>query len=485
MLRPSTRTGASSQVALVLGSPPLPGAMEKLSDTVTSIFRIDIKDGRPTACSSGDSTVVYGDTFGLGWRFGISYNPHEWFAKVRVYLDHNHSHTEQDEAYVSIVLKDSDDKSAEGLKERTAKILDFGHGQPALLGSWSPAHLAAHPYVSITVSAKAKSPRVAADPLLGTAVAVKQSMESGDFVDTKFYVFSTKRPGTSAGVPRVVYANNLSLGLVLPKSTPGKIATSGFSSFSSQAAITGGNNTAGLAAPFLVNMTSDHQINENSMLHGYDYEQDSDLDEDEDEDKSFEHDAFPGKFESGPSSSPRGGVGRRTSHGFPSESEPPAYSVSTCPMVLVKGIAYRTWFSYIYYRYTGQVSFFPLKSQGPVTKNSPASDPGVSASCSPKSMYRLAVSVGDERLKELAFRSIRKGLSKDNIIEEAFSWFTAQYTDISKLEVDEVMKLRKSPEVSLALRLQLKAVSNGEKPWAHAVLTAIMDKLNPSTETSA
>lgn len=60
-------------------------------------------------------------------------------------------------------------------------------------------------------------------------------------------------------------------------------------------------------------------------------------------------------------------------------------------------------------------------------------------------MYRLAVSVstilwrhmhelmrniwqlGDERMKELALRAIKEGLSKDNIVEEAFSWFTAQY----------------------------------------------------------
>ena len=34
--------------------------------------------------------------------------------------------------------------------------------------------------------------------------------------------------------------------------------------------------------------------------------------------------------------------------------------------------------------------------------------------------------LGDERMKELAFRAIREGLSKDNIVEEAFSWFTAQ-----------------------------------------------------------
>lgn len=40
--------------------------------------------------------------------------------------------------------------------------------------------------------------------------------------------------------------------------------------------------------------------------------------------------------------------------------------------------------------------------------------------------------------------------------------------------------LRKLPEVSSALKRQMKAVSLGEKPWADNVLIAIMEKLNPS-----
>ncbi|KAH0827936.1 hypothetical protein J3R83DRAFT_3573 [Lanmaoa asiatica] len=82
-------------------------------------------------------------------------------------------------------------------------------------------------------------------------------------------------------------------------------------------------------------------------------------------------------------------------------------------------------------------------------------------------------------MKELAFRAIKEGLSKDNIVEEAFSWFTAQYPNITEYEVDRVYEFRKSPEVLSAIRLQLKAVSLGEKPWAHDALIAIMERLNP------
>lgn len=39
----------------------------------------------------------------------------------------------------------------------------------------------------------------------------------------------------------------------------------------------------GLAPAFMVNMTSDHHINGDSVLHDYEYEQDSDLDDEEEE----------------------------------------------------------------------------------------------------------------------------------------------------------------------------------------------------------
>lgn len=59
-----------------------------------------------------------------------------------------------------------------------------------------------------------------------------------------------------------------------------------------------------------------------------------------------------------------------------------------------------------------------------------------------------------------------------------------RYPDISEYAVDKVSELRKAPEVSSALKLQMKAVSLGEKPWAYGVLISIVEKLNPS-EASA
>ena len=52
------------------------------------------------------------------------------------------------------------------------------------------------------------------------------------------------------------------------------------------------------------------------------------------------------------------------------------------------------WASYIFFRYTGQVSFLPLKSAQGSSKRRP-NDPNQPPSCSPKSMYRLAVTVSE------------------------------------------------------------------------------------------
>lgn len=59
-----------------------------------------------------------------------------------------------------------------------------------------------------------------------------------------------------------------------------------------------------------------------------------------------------------------------------------------------------------------------------------------------------------------------------------------RYPIITEYEVDKVSELRKSPEVSSAIKLQLKAVSLGEKPWAHGALIAIMERLNPSEQST-
>ena len=278
--------------------------MEKISDTTNTVFRIAIKDNRPAVFSSYDRTTIWSDTFGLGWRFGIAYNPNGWFSKVRLYLDHNQTQTEQDQAIVTVSLRDSTAEDAKGLMERVTTITEFGHGQPALLGSWSPSDFALHPYVLFTVTTKARLPQLVSNPLSSTSLALRRSLNSGDFVDAKFYVFSAKRPGSKAGKPRVVYGNVKSIGLLLPKSTLGADDVSLTLHFE-LIPIAGVKQAKELAPAFLVNMTSDHHINGDSVLHEYEYEQDSDLDDEEEDgsdDIGPQRKPVPGKFQTGSSS---------------------------------------------------------------------------------------------------------------------------------------------------------------------------------------
>ena len=57
--------------------------------------------------------------------------------------------------------------------------------------------------------------------------------------------------------------------------------------------ITGTKRANGLAPAFLVNMTSDHLISDDSVLHEYEYEQDSDLDDESEEVDDAEDDTAP------------------------------------------------------------------------------------------------------------------------------------------------------------------------------------------------
>ncbi|KAF9227285.1 hypothetical protein BS17DRAFT_764562 [Gyrodon lividus] len=57
-------------------------------------------------------------------------------------------------------------------------------------------------------------------------------------------------------------------------------------------------------------------------------------------------------------------------------------------LIQVKCAAHRTWRAFVYYCYTGQITFYPLRSQMP--RNRSPQVAGGPPLCSPKSMYRLA-----------------------------------------------------------------------------------------------
>lgn len=183
--------------------------MQRVSDSVTSIFQLETRDGRLATCLQGGSTIVYSEKFGLGWRFGLQYAKEGWAsAKVKVYLDHTHCSSETNAATVTVCLKNGSTSEVPSLDSRTVSIADFGHGLPTLLGSFKQSTIVAHPYMWLTVTTKANFAPVIADPLMNTASALRQSMNDGEFADTKYYVMSKRRTRESSGETRFVYANN-------------------------------------------------------------------------------------------------------------------------------------------------------------------------------------------------------------------------------------------------------------------------------------
>lgn len=167
--------------------------------------------------------------------------------------------------------------------------------------------------------------------------------------------------------------------------------------------------------------------------------------------------------------------GFRSTDTLRAEPQPRPFS-PTQQIVLVRNTAFATWASYVYYCYTGQVTFYPLKSKDPLGRRNNTT-PSHTLRCSPKSMYQLALKFKNARLEALAFRAIKSDLSQKNILDEAFSQFTAQYPDIQKMELELLTEFRSAPEVSSRLNQIFESVSRGERPYAHAMLTGFYKNL--------
>ncbi|KAH7925144.1 hypothetical protein BV22DRAFT_458408 [Leucogyrophana mollusca] len=163
----------------------------------------------------------------------------------------------------------------------------------------------------------------------------------------------------------------------------------------------------------------------------------------------------------------------------PATVRPSVEAPSVARTVLVKGAAYRTWRALIYYCYTGQIVFAPLKSCNTVP--SPTLQCDGATPCSPKSMYRLADELGIGALKDAAFAAICGDLSKENILDEAFSKFTSKYPAIQEMETDLLIQHCSAEEVVHAIPDKVKKISRGDVPHVDKVLSDFLQKLCKAT----
>ncbi|KAK0481993.1 hypothetical protein EDD18DRAFT_1434025 [Armillaria luteobubalina] len=134
----------------------------------------------------------------------------------------------------------------------------------------------------------------------------------------------------------------------------------------------------------------------------------------------------------------------------------------------VKDTAYTTWKTFLVYLYTQEISFAPLKSSKilPTVTNKDA--------CSPKSMYRLAVRVGLDSLKDLAFENIRSQLTPSNIVDEVFSEHTHRYPELLDVEVRYLVANFTDPVVYPRWERKMEEVGRGLCPQGTSVVNRVL-----------
>ncbi|KAF7790011.1 hypothetical protein EIP86_000959 [Pleurotus ostreatoroseus] len=219
------------------------------------------------------------------------------------------------------------------------------------------------------------------DKKLVTQAAIKHSLAGGSFIDTKFYAFSRKRASGVVDTPKAVYANSAIL------SASSKYFDGLLGGMFRESADTF------LDAPFAGDR--------DSFTHEYEYLSDSDLDSEE-EDIADSQPSEEVNVE-------------QCNEGVVDTSKVKATSQFCLQAVTV-----------IFYLYTEEVAFAPLKSQN--VQSTQSSDPSSlyeAPLCSPKSMYRIADKYDLDELKTKALDDIKAKLTAENIVEELFSTVTS------------------------------------------------------------
>ncbi|KAI5993830.1 hypothetical protein F5J12DRAFT_915340 [Pisolithus orientalis] len=304
---------------------------------------------------------------------------------------------------------------------------------------------------------------------------IRKSLLAEDIIDVHFHLFSYRSKA------RVLLPRTLNSNTALLKSTGTKYFDDLFSS-------------AAIPSPALmINVKTTDSIFDGLELDDYGYESDSDL-EDEDDGTSVKSDtgdilasrahtpvatgsdyeetvSYPYLPDTSSSADDytfpvkQNGLGTTSAMSSWGSQNMPSLSDHGCH-IFVKDTAFQTWYSLMYYLYTDNIAFSPLKSSGPQGPQKFSRTAKSKPQCSAKSMYSLATKLGIDELRDQAFASIRSNVDENNLLQELASSFTGRYPAVLELELDLLAEeIASAPIVEglphLMRRIAQKELSHG------------------------
>ncbi|KAG1832295.1 hypothetical protein DFJ58DRAFT_848066 [Suillus subalutaceus] len=175
--------------------------------------------------------------------------------------------------------------------------------------------------------------------------------------------------------------------------------------------------------PALVEFQDYHTFEGGISLNYYGYVSDSDLDEDDDEGEEIDEivkDRFTLRqyFEDDKCINASAEQMCRTAS-VKNFNFKGAQRIVSSRRLLITDTAFNTWQSLLYYLYTDEIVFAPLRSQESETARCCSLDGP--PPCSPKSMYRLACKIKHPKLQAKVLGAIRASLTEYNILHECSS----------------------------------------------------------------
>ncbi|KIM57529.1 hypothetical protein SCLCIDRAFT_28761 [Scleroderma citrinum Foug A] len=326
--------------------------------------------------------------------------------------------------------------------------------------------------------AKAKTPT-------WTEELLRQSLLSEELIDIHFHLFASRSKSSGSAVNvRTLHANAVLLkksakyfaDLLGPETSP--------------------------SGTMLMDVKLDDEIFGGLALGDYGYESDSDLedednDEDEDEkddpddDRSVDADITGSNSfvsatadsvkdydllekEDSNTTTPTGGLpGRPTAH-------KPSGIVSIPSKgrhIFIKDTAFQTWYCLMYYLYTGEVHLLPPKSSGNQGSRRLSLNASEEPRCSAKSMFRLAIKLNLDELREHAFSMMNESLDERNLLQELASGFVGRYPRVLEMELDMLSQTIATAPIIEGLPALMRRISQKELPHGADIIIGLHTRI--------